>query len=132
MQGYITNIEELTLNNVNFRQVLYTARHSQLVLMSILPGEEIGEEVHDLDQFLRIEAGTGKAVVNGTEYEIRDGTGLVVPAHTSHNIINTGTEPLKLYTIYSPPDHKDKALHHTKMDAENDTDDHWDGKTSES
>lgn len=117
MQGYITNIEKEAIENTNFRKVLYTAKYSQLVLMSLLPGEEIGEEVHDVDQFLRLDAGTGKAVLNGVEHEVTDGFAIVVPAGTKHNIINTGPEPMKLYTLYAPPHHKDGVVHATKADA---------------
>jgi mannose-6-phosphate isomerase-like protein (cupin superfamily) len=118
MKGYVDNIEQLAKENNNFRKVLYTARYSQLVLMSLLPMEEIGEEVHGLDQFLRIESGTGKAVLDGVEHAIADGFAIVVPAGTRHNIINTSaTDPMKLYTVYSPPDHIDGVIHTTKADA---------------
>ncbi|MBL8030789.1 MAG: cupin domain-containing protein [Candidatus Doudnabacteria bacterium] len=117
MNGYITNIEQDSIQNTNFRKVVYTARHMQLVLMSLMPGEEIGEEVHELDQFLRIDAGTGKAVLDGVEHDIADGFALVVPQGMKHNIINTGGESLKLYTIYAPPDHKDGEVQATKADA---------------
>lgn len=130
MKGYIINIEKATKDNKDFRQVLYTGRYSQLVVMSLLPGEEIGEEVHGLDQFLRIEEGRGKAIVGENEYEVEDGTAIVVPAGTKHNVINTGDIPLKLYTIYSPPNHRDKTIHPTKQDALAD-DEHFDGITSE-
>lgn len=130
MKGYITNIEKATKENKDFRQVLYTSRYSQLVLMSLLPGEEIGEEVHGLDQFLRIEEGRGKAIVGEKEYDIEDGTAIVVPAGTKHNIINTSNTPLKLYTIYSPPNHRDKIIHPTKKDALS-QEEHFDGITSE-
>jgi mannose-6-phosphate isomerase-like protein (cupin superfamily) len=129
MKGYITNIEKLTLENENFRKVLYTARHSQLVLMSIAPKEDIGEETHTLDQFLRIERGKGKAVLNDIEYDLEDGTAIVVPAGVKHNIINISLEePLKLYSIYSPPEHKDGTIHPTKADA---AEEEFDGKTTE-
>ncbi len=131
MKGYVTNIEKDTLANENFRKVLYTAKNSQLVLMTLKPGEEIGEEVHTLDQFLRIEQGTGKAVLNDVEYDIADGSAIVVPAGTKHNFMNTGSEPMKLYTIYSPPEHRDGVMHTTKADAEADTTDEFDGKTTE-
>jgi mannose-6-phosphate isomerase-like protein (cupin superfamily) len=131
MQGYVTNIERGTLDNDNFRKVLYTSKNSQLVLMSLNPEEEIGEEVHDLDQFFRIESGRGKAVLDGVEHEISDGSAIVVPEGTKHNIINTSpNEPLKLYTLYSPPDHKDGTIHKTKADAES-HEEHFDGKTTE-
>jgi len=131
MKGYVENIEELTKENSNFRKVLYTAHYSQLVLMSLLPMEEIGEEVHGLDQFLRIESGTGKAVLDGVEHPISDGFAVVVPAGTRHNIINTSaTDPMKLYTLYSPPDHVDGVIHPTKADAIA-SDKPFDGKTTE-
>jgi mannose-6-phosphate isomerase-like protein (cupin superfamily) len=131
MKGYVVNIEKLSIDNENFRQVLYTAKNSQLVLMSLKPGEDIGEEVHTLDQFFRVEKGTGKAVLDGVEHEISDGTAVVVPAGAMHNIINTSVDaPLKLYTIYSPPNHKDGVLHATKAEAEADEEE-FDGKTSE-
>jgi mannose-6-phosphate isomerase-like protein (cupin superfamily) len=132
MKGYVTNIEKDTLENDNFRKVLYTAKNSQLVLMALKPGEEIGSEVHTLDQFLRIEQGTGKAILNDVEYDIMDGSAIVVPAGTKHNFVNTSeTEPMKLYTIYSPPEHIDGVVHATKADAEADTTDEFDGKTTE-
>ncbi|MEK7512639.1 MAG: cupin domain-containing protein [Patescibacteria group bacterium] len=131
MKGYVGNIEKETEENTSFRKVLYTAKHSQLVLMSLLPGEEIGEEVHDLDQFIRVEAGEGKAVLDGVEHTVRDGFAIVVPAGTRHNVINTGTENLKLYTLYSPPEHKDGVEHRTKQDAASDTEKNFDGVTTE-
>ena len=126
MSGYTTNIEEKTLQNENFREVLYTAQHSQLVVMSLQPNEEIGEEVHEIvDQFIRIEEGEGKAILNEEEYILTDGSAVVVPAGTKHNIINTSSEKkLKLYTIYSPAHHKDKTIHKTKQDALADMQDH--------
>ena len=125
---YINNLEEQTLANDNFRQVLFTAQHSQLVLMSLLPGEEIGEEVHDLDQFLRFEAGEGKVIIDGVEQTVSDGWAVVVPAGSSHNVINTSTEEkLKLYTVYSPPEHRDGTIHQTKADAMADEADHYHG-----
>lgn len=131
MKGYISNIERDTQENGNFRKVLYTAKNSQLVLMSLKPGEDIGEEVHTLDQFFRVEKGEGKAVLDGVESEISDGLAVVVPAGAKHNIINTGAGEMKLYTIYSPPDHKDKVVHATKEEAAVDTEDHFNGITSE-
>lgn len=130
MKGYVDNIEKLALANNNFRQVLYTAGHSQLVLMSLLPSEEIGEEVHELDQFLRVEAGTGKAVLNDLEYPLEDGSAVVVPAGVKHNIINTGAAAMKLYTVYSPAEHKDGTIHVTKAEAEA-NEEHFDGKLTE-
>jgi len=132
MKGYVTNIEQSTKENENFRRVLYTAKHSQLVLMSLKPGEEIGEEVHDnIDQFFRIDAGEGKAIIEGEEHDIENGDAIVIPSGTKHNIINTSVdEPLKIYTIYSPPNHRDGVIHAIKEEAETD-DEHFDGKTTE-
>jgi mannose-6-phosphate isomerase-like protein (cupin superfamily) len=131
MNGYITNIEEESLKNENFRKVLYTAKNSQLVVMSIMPGEDIGEEIHNLDQFIRCEAGEGKAILNGREHDIRDGFAVVIPAGTKHNIVNISKDkPLKLYTIYSPPNHRDGVVHKTKAEAMGD-EEHFDGKTTE-
>jgi mannose-6-phosphate isomerase-like protein (cupin superfamily) len=126
MTGFIANIEEKTLNNEYFREVLYTGQHSQLVVMSLNPNEEIGMEVHEIvDQFLRIESGEGKAILNGEEYAISDGFAIIVPAGTKHNIINTsGVNKLKLYTVYSPAHHKDKTIHKTKQEAEADKGDY--------
>lgn len=129
MNGYITNIEQETRENTDYRRVLYTGRYSQLVLMSIAPGEEIGEEIHGLDQFIRIEQGSGKVVLNKTdETEVADDWAIVIPAGTWHNVINTGTEPLKLYTVYSPPEHKDGVTQATKAD---EYEEHFDGITTE-
>lgn len=129
--AYITNIEKSTLENTDFRRVLYTAPHSQLVLMSLGPNEEIGEETHRLDQFIRIERGTGKAILAGEEFPLEDGSAVVIPSGTKHNIVNTSaSEPLKLYTVYSPPEHKDGTIHTTKADAM-EHEEHFDGKTSE-
>ncbi|MFA5841609.1 MAG: cupin domain-containing protein [Candidatus Paceibacterota bacterium] len=123
---YITNIEKATLENNTFRTVLYTAKHSQLVLMSLLPNEEIGEETHSLDQFLRFEKGAGKVILDGIESVVADGDAVLVPAGTRHNVVNTSSDaPLKLYTIYSPPDHKEGTVHATKADALADTHDHF-------
>ena len=130
MKGYVTNIEKLSLENENFRKVLYTDKNSQLVLMSLLAGEEIGEEVHDVDQFLRVEQGVGTAILSGISRDIIDGSVIIVPAGTSHNVINTGSNPMKLYTLYMPPHHRDKVIHKTKTEAEADTE-HFDGKTPE-
>ncbi|MBU0546903.1 MAG: cupin domain-containing protein [Patescibacteria group bacterium] len=122
MKGYKTNIEKDTLENNNFRKVLYTGKHSQLVLMSLAPKEEIGMEVHEEnDQFFRFEKGQGKCVIDGNEYEVSDGSAVVVPAGAQHNIINiSDIEELKLYTIYSPAHHKDGIIHSTKEEAEKD------------
>jgi mannose-6-phosphate isomerase-like protein (cupin superfamily) len=118
MKGYITNIEERAIRNEYFREVLFTDTNIQLVVMSLLPNEDIGEEVHQLDQFIRVEKGEGKAVLDGVETPIADGSAIVIPKGTRHNIINTsGTDALKLYTIYAPPDHKDGIIHKTKADA---------------
>ncbi len=132
MQGYITNIENETLKNENFRRVLYTAQHSQLVLMTLKPKEEIGAEVHETsDQFFRFEKGQGKVVIDGNEYDVSDGFAVIVPAGARHNIINISeTESLKLYTIYSPAHHRDTVLHSTKAEAEADNEE-FDGKTTE-
>lgn len=124
MQGYVTDIEQKTKDNTNFRQVLYTAPHSQLVVMSLLPGEDIGEEVHNVDQFFRFEQGNGKVVINGEESMVQDGSAVVVPAGSTHNIINTGATELKLYTIYSPANHPDGTIHATKAIAEADEHDY--------
>jgi mannose-6-phosphate isomerase-like protein (cupin superfamily) len=120
MKGYVINIEKETLENKNFRKVLYTSKHSQLVLMSLRPNEEIGMEVHpDNDQFFRFEKGQGKCIIDGNEYELKDGVAVVVPAGAQHNIINiSSTEELKLYTIYSPAHHKDGIVRATKEEAE--------------
>ena len=129
-KGYISNIEKLTLENENFRKVLYTDKNSQLVVMSLLPGEEIGEEVHDVDQFLRIEKGIGKAVLGDVSHDIGDGSAVIVPAGTKHNILNGGTDSMKLYSLYMPPHHHNGTVHKTKAEAESD-DEHFDGTTSE-
>jgi len=132
MKGYVNNIEKETLENNNFRQVLYTAKHSQLVLMSLKPREEIGMEIHpDNDQFFRFEKGNGKVIIDGNEYEISDGFAVVVPAKAQHNVINTSdSEELKLYTIYSPAHHKDGIIRNTKAEAvANEAE--FDGKTTE-
>ena len=130
MKGYVQDIEGLATNNQDFRKVLYTAKHSQLVLMALKPKEEIGAEVHKLDQFFRVEQGSGEAVLDGVRTPIREGFAVVVPAGTNHNIINTGTVPMKLYTLYSPPNHRDGVVHHTRKEAEADNE-KFDGKTTE-
>lgn len=131
MKGYVSNIEKLSVENDNFRKVLYTDKNTQLVLMSLLPKEEIGEEVHDVDQFLRVEQGTGKAILNGDSHSLSDGSVVIVPAGVKHNIINTGRTSMKLYTLYMPPHHKDGIIHRTKAEAEADTEEHFDADTSE-
>jgi len=131
MKGYVTNIEKITEENENFRKVLYTAKHSQLVVMSLKPGEEIGEEVHDLDQFIRVEEGEGKVILDGVEHHIEDGSAIVIPEGTKHNVINTSSdEEMKLYTIYSPPNHRDGIVHKTREEAMAD-DEYFDGQTTE-
>ena len=131
MKGYISNIEKETSENENFRRVLYTAKNSQLVLMALKPGEEIGEEIHELDQFIRVEQGRGKAVLDGVEHIVEDGSAVVIPAGTKHNVINGDEGKMKLYTIYSPPEHKDGVVHQTKDEALADKEDHFDGRTTE-
>ncbi|MFA6521141.1 MAG: cupin domain-containing protein [Candidatus Gracilibacteria bacterium] len=132
MKGFSSNIEKDTVENTNFRKVLYTGKHSQLVLMCLKPNEEIGMEVHnDNDQFFRFEKGEGKCIIDGNEYSVSDGSAIVVPAGAQHNVINmSATEDLKLYTIYSPAHHKDGIVRTTKAEAEaNDAE--FDGKTTE-
>jgi mannose-6-phosphate isomerase-like protein (cupin superfamily) len=132
MKGYKSNIEKSTLENNNFRRVLYTAHHLQLVLMSLKPGEEIGAEIHkDSDQFFRFEGGTGKCIIDGNEYQVKDGDVIIVPAGAEHNVINTGSsKELKMYTIYAQPNHKDGVIRVTKQDAET-NEEEFDGKTTE-
>ena len=131
MKGYISNIEKETLENGNFRKVIYTSKHSQLVLMSLKPNEDIGEEIHEVDQFLRIEKGKGKAILNDIEYEVEDDFAIVVPAGAKHNVINSSEGEMKLYTIYSTPEHRDGTVHKTKEEAMADVDDKFDGRVSE-
>jgi len=130
MKGFVQDIESLAVGNEEFRRVLYTAQHCQLVLMALQPGEEIGAEVHTLDQFFRVEAGAGEAVLDGVRTAIRAGFAVLVPAGARHNIVNTGIAPLKLYTLYAPANHRDGVVHHTRADAEAD-DEHFDGRTTE-
>lgn len=131
MKGFVEDIEELTENNRDFRRVLYTGKHLQLVLMALEPGEEIGEEVHeDHDQFFRVEKGKGEVWIDGEQTKIKADDAIIVPAGARHNVINTGDKPLKLYTIYGPPDHKDGVVHKTKADAEA-SEEHFDGTTTE-
>ena len=122
MAGYAVDIEKATLDNTYFRKVLFTGPKSQLVLMTLKPGEDIGKETHDdIDQFVRVEAGTGKAVIDGKEHALKDGSAVVIPAGSEHNVINTSSnEPLKLYTIYTPPEHPDGTVHKTKAEADAD------------
>lgn len=119
MPGYVTNIEEETINNKYFRKVLFTASHSQLVVMSLNPGEEIGEEIHDLDQFIRIETGQAEIILGDEAHRVSGDYVAVIPAGTRHNVANVSpTEPLKLYTIYSPPEHEPATVHRTKREAD--------------
>lgn len=131
MKGFIADIEELTEKNSNFRRVLYTGKNLQLVLMSIQPGEEIGDEVHgDHDQFFRIENGEGEVWIDGKCTQIKSDDVVIVPAKARHNVVNTGKEPLQLYTIYGPPEHLEGTVHTTKFDADL-AEEHFDGRTSE-
>ena len=131
MKGFVKNIEGITVKNEEFRRVLYTTKHCQLVVMALKPKEEIGMEVHTLDQFFRVEEGTGEAVLDGVRTVISAGFAVLVPAGVNHNIINIGSAPLKLYTLYAPPNHRDGVVHHTRAEAEKD-DEYFDGKTTES
>jgi len=131
LKGFIDNIEDLTEANEAFRRVIYTGKHLQLVLMRLAPGEDTGEEVHAAhDQFFRVEDGEGVVVINGARTPIKDDDAVIVPAGARHNIINTGQEPLKLYTLYGPPEHKDATVHETRADARR-SEQHFDGGTSE-
>jgi mannose-6-phosphate isomerase-like protein (cupin superfamily) len=130
MKGYVQDIEAVVRRNEDFRRVLYTARDCQIVVMALKPHEEIGAEVHRLDQFFRVEAGRGEVVLDGVHTLIRAGSAVLAPAGAMHNIINTGSVPLKLYTVYSPPNHRDGVVHHTRADALADAE-HFDGRTSE-
>ncbi|MDI6866222.1 cupin domain-containing protein [Methanoculleus sp.] len=131
-KGFVTDIESETKKNTYFRRVLYTGNHSQVVLMCLKPGEEIGAEVHeDVDQFFRFEEGEGVVVIDGVEHQVKDGSAVVVPNGANHNVINTSKKaPLKLYTIYSPPEHRDGVVHRTREEAMADNE-HFDGKTTE-
>ena len=133
MKGYNDNIEELTTSNEDFRRVLYTGHHLQLVLMTLQPGEEIGSEVHDgIDQFFRFEAGSGVVDIDGVENAVEDGSGVIVPSGARHNVRNTGAQPLKLYSIYGPPEHKDQVVQATKAEADaRHEHEEFDGTTSE-
>jgi len=131
MKGFVDNIEKLTEGNSDFRRVLYTGKNLQLVLMSLAPGDEIGEEIHDdRDQFFRIETGTGEVLIDGMRSAIKGDDGIIVPAGARHNIINTGDTPLRLYTLYAPPEHRDGTVHASKADADA-SHEHFDGKTTE-
>lgn len=130
MKGFVQDIGSLVVKNSEFRRVLYTTRHCQLVVMALKPSEEIGADVHMLDQFFRVEEGTGVAVIDGIRTAIRTGFAVLIPAGANHNIINTGSIPLKLYTLYAPPNHRDGVVHHTRADAEADTA-YFDGQTTE-
>jgi len=129
MTGFVDNIETLTTQNSDFRRVLYTGEHLQLVLMSLEPGQEIGAEVHeDHDQFFRIESGQGAVVIDGERTEVKDDDAIIVPAGAEHNVINTGSEPLRLYTLYGPPEHEEGVVAADKDDVE---EEHFDGRTTE-
>jgi mannose-6-phosphate isomerase-like protein (cupin superfamily) len=130
MKGFVQDIEGLATRNDAFRRVLYTAKSCQLVLMALKPQEEIGAEIHTLDQFFRVEAGSGEAVLDGVRTPIRAGFAVLVPAGAKHNIVNTGSEALKLYTLYAPPNHRDGVVHASRAQAEADSE-HFDGRTSE-
>jgi mannose-6-phosphate isomerase-like protein (cupin superfamily) len=130
MKGFVQDIEGLATQNGAFRKVLYTAKNCQLVLMALQPQEEIGAEVHQLDQFFKVEVGSGEVMLDGVRTAIHAGFAVLVPAGAKHNILNTGSEPLKLYTLYAPPNHRDGVVHRTRADAEIDTE-HFDGNTSE-
>jgi mannose-6-phosphate isomerase-like protein (cupin superfamily) len=131
MKGFVEDIERLTEANADFRRVLYTGKHLQLVLMTLKPGEEIGEEVHaDRDQFFRVEEGKGEIMIDGNRRGIKSDDAMLVPAGARHNLINTGKKPLMLYTLYGPPEHKDGVVHATKAAAEA-SKEHFDGKTTE-
>ena len=132
MKGFVSAIEKETRKNADFRRVLYTGKYSQLVLMNLKPKEEIGEETHDdVDQFFRFEAGEGKVIIDDVAHNVKDGDAVIVPSGAKHNVINTSTKAdLKLYTIYSPPEHEDKIVRHTKAEALA-SEEHFDGKTTE-
>jgi mannose-6-phosphate isomerase-like protein (cupin superfamily) len=131
MKGFVGDIEESTVKGTDFRRVLYTGKNMQLVLMALKPGEEIGEEVHeDRDQFFRVEKGEGEVWIDGRETKIKSDVAIVVPAGARHNVRNTGVQPLKLYTLYAPPEHAEGTVHVTKADAQA-SHEHFDGKTSE-
>jgi len=131
VKGFVGDIEDLTEENSDFRRVLYTGKQLQLVLMALRPGEEIGEEVHeDRDQFFRVEEGKGEVWIDGVRTKIESDTAIIVPSGAKHNVVNTGAEPLRLYTIYAPPEHRDGTVHATRADAEA-SEEHFDGRTTE-
>jgi mannose-6-phosphate isomerase-like protein (cupin superfamily) len=131
MKGFVADIEKLTEENTDFRRVLYTGKNVQLVLMSLKPGEEIGAEVHeDRDQFFRVEQGRGEVQIDGARTPVKSDDAIIVPAGARHNVVNTGDEPLRLYTVYGPPEHKDGTVHVSKADADA-HEEHFDGKTTE-
>jgi mannose-6-phosphate isomerase-like protein (cupin superfamily) len=131
MKGFVADIEQLTEENTNFRRVLYTGKNMQLVLMSLKPGEEIGAEVHeDRDQFFRVEKGAGEVEIDGVRTPVKSDEAIIVPAGARHNVINTGKEPLQMYTLYGPPEHKEGTVHVTKAEADA-HEEHFDGKTTE-
>ncbi|MBX9460366.1 MAG: cupin domain-containing protein [Brevundimonas sp.] len=131
MQGFVADIEKLTVENTDFRRVLYTGKYLQLVLMTLQPGDEIGAEVHeDRDQFFRIESGSGEVLIDGKRNPVKDDDAIIVPAGARHNVVNTGDAPLMLYTLYGPPEHRDGVVHKTKAEADA-TEEHFDGKTTE-
>lgn len=131
MHGFVEHIEDLTEQNDDFRRVLYTGIHLQLVLMALKPGDEIGEEIHgDRDQFFRVESGSGEVWIDGRRHQIKSDMAMLVPAGARHNVINTGDKPLKLYTLYGPPEHRDGVVHRTRADAEA-NEEHFDGQTTE-
>ena len=131
MKGFVGNIEKLTVESTDFRRVVYTGKHLQLVLMTLKPGEEIGAEVHEEhDQFFRVEAGRGEVTIDGVKHAVEDDDAVIVPAGARHNVRNTGTEPLALYTLYGPPEHRDGVVHATKAKAD-EAEEHFDGRTTE-
>ena len=132
-RGFFDNIEKITVANQDFRRVLYTGQHLQLVLMTLRPGEEIGAEIHaDRDQFFRFEEGAGEVDIDDNTYSVEDGSGIIVPAGARHNVRNTGERPLKLYTLYAPPEHKDGIVQSTKAEAEaRHLHEKWDGNSTE-
>ena len=130
MKCYVKDLHSILLKNEDYRRVLYTAKHFQLVVMTLTPKEEIGVQVHGLDQFFRVEEGTGEALLDGVRTTIRPGFAVVVPAGTIHNIINSGAVPLRLFTLYAPPGHRDGVVHHTRIEADTDHQ-RFDGKTTE-